>query len=43
MKDGLDKFCKYISINGPDFNNIDEDTLFNLMSESKKSEKNLHK
>ena len=41
LKESIDKLTRFIEANGPDFSNIDEDTLFNLMNEEKKYQKKL--
>lgn len=37
FQESLNKFINYVNINGPDFTNIDEDSLFNLMNNNSKS------
>lgn len=43
FKNALDKFINYVNENGPDFTNIPEDTLFELMNDYKSNEKTLLK
>lgn len=41
MKEAVDKFVNYVDLNGPDFSNIDEDTLFEIMNNTKIAKKTL--
>lgn len=43
LKKNIDKYMAYVDKNGPDFSNIDEDVLFDLISSMKKSQKTLSK
>ena len=39
LHENIDKLVNYININGPDFSNIDEDTLFEIISNVNKTQK----
>ena len=43
VKEALDKLINFINDNGPDFSNIDEDTLFEIINDSKNKQKKIVK
>ena len=43
LKEAIDMFNNYVNINGPDFSNIDEDSLFDLITDTNKYQKKLVK
>lgn len=43
VKEAIDKLIDFINVNGPDFSNIDEDTLFEIINDSKNKQKKIVK